>query len=54
MLKMMAFVMGDESSLDESAQKAVKETAAYIQENGYDVYVADGKDPLPHSMSENK
>ena len=51
---MMAFVMGDESSLDESAQKAVKETAAYIQENGYDVYVADGKDPLPLSMSENR
>ena len=50
----MAFVLGDEKSLGESDRKAVEETAAYIQENGYGVYVADGKDPLPLSMSENR
>ena len=53
LLKTVAFVPGEEWAEDENMLKAVKETAAYIEENGYRVIVADGKDPLPLSMSEN-
>lgn len=38
---------------DDSALKPVKNTADYIENNGYKTIVADGKDPLPLSMSEN-
>lgn len=54
MLKTIAFVLGGDCPEDESFKEAVKETAAYIQDNGYSFYVADGKDPLPLSMSENR
>ena len=53
LLKTVAFVPGEEWAEDENMLKAVKETAAYIEDNGYRVIVADGKDPLPLSMSEN-
>ncbi len=53
LLKTVAFVLGEDVAADESMLKAVKETSAYIEDNGYEVIVADGKDPLPLSMSEN-
>ena len=52
MLKTVAFVL--DKAQDESVQKAVKETVEYIENNGYKAIVADGKDPLPLSMSENR
>ena len=51
-LKTVAFVL--DKAQDESVQKAVKETVEYIENNGYKAIVADGKDPLPLSMSENR
>ena len=53
LLKTVAFVTGKGEPADENMLKAVKDTAAYIENNGYRVIVADGKDPLPLSMSEN-
>lgn len=53
LLKTVAFIPEDEDSWDESVLKAVKNTSAYIEDNGYKTIVADGKDPLPLSMSEN-
>ena len=53
MLKTVAFVLDGDSLADEGVNKAVKETADYINNSGYEVVVADGKDPLPLSMSEN-
>ncbi len=53
LLKTVAFIPENEDSWDESALSAVKNTSAYIEDNGYKTIVADGKDPLPLSMSEN-